>query len=137
VGPKDVQQILDASRKNNPKLGITGTLCYDPKFFLQCLEGPRDAVNDLYRTILSDPRHENVILIDFSEIHVRAFEDWSMDYVRTSDLSKSLLLKYSADDTFDPYTMSAQQALGFISALAKERHEFLEHAAKEIKKKKK
>ena len=48
---KALQDILDASQKNNAERGICGVLCYDPLFFMQCLEGERDAVNEIYARI--------------------------------------------------------------------------------------
>jgi len=35
-----VEEILRVSRPQNAARGITGMLCYDPQYFLQCLEGP-------------------------------------------------------------------------------------------------
>ena len=129
VGAEDLQQILDASRKNNEAQGITGALCYDPRAFLQCLEGPRNAVNALYNTIVKDGRHKDVTLVEYTDIHQRDFETWSMAFVRTDELDRQLLIKYSASRNFDPFDMSALQASAFIADLASERQSFLERAS--------
>ena len=39
--------ILKKSRADNPKVGITGALCFSDGIFLQVLEGGRSAVNAL------------------------------------------------------------------------------------------
>lgn len=125
VGPNDLQAILSISRNNNLEKGITGMLCYDPHYFLQCLEGPRHAINQLYGKIIADPRHEEVTLLEYSDIHQRVFENWSMAYIRSDILTEHIMLKYSPTSTFDPFIMTAQQALGFITHIAAERDQFL------------
>lgn len=129
VGADDLQHILDSSRKNNEENGITGALCYDPRAFLQCLEGPRDHINALYTAIVRDDRHRDVTLIEYADIHQREFETWSMAFVRTDELDRQLLIKYSSSREFDPFEMSALQAGAFIADLASERQSFLERAS--------
>lgn len=40
--PDDISTILDAARNNNQKFNVTGMLCFNRKYFLQCLEGSRE-----------------------------------------------------------------------------------------------
>ena len=40
---------------NNPRVGVTGVLCHSGGFFMQVLEGGRDAVSRLYNRIAADP----------------------------------------------------------------------------------
>lgn len=54
--PDDIESILIAARKNNIKTNVTGILCFNRKYFLQCLEGSRTAVNKTYHHILNDPK---------------------------------------------------------------------------------
>ena len=124
-GPDELKQIVEASRKNNAESGITGALCYSGNGFLQCLEGSRGAVNDLYVRIVGDERHKDVTLVEYSEIENRDFADWSMAYVRTDDVDSGILLRYSADTVFDPFALSSGQALGLLRDIAGERREFL------------
>jgi hypothetical protein len=126
VGANDIQDVLRVSRENNEQSGITGVLCYDPAFFLQCLEGERMKVNELYADILGDPRHRDVIILEFSDIDRRMFSSWSMAYVRLDEMTKPILLKYGPTATFDPYTMSGRQCVAFIQEVAEERQAFLE-----------
>jgi hypothetical protein len=118
-GPKELEDILATSRKNNEPHGITGALCYSPQAFLQCLEGPRDTINRLYGAIVRDDRHNDVTLLHYADIHQREFESWTMAYIRADDLDKRILFKYSPTKTLDPFQMTAAQALGFIRELSK------------------
>lgn len=43
----DIESILKKARKNNKKLNVTGLLCFNRKYFLQCLEGSRTNVNTI------------------------------------------------------------------------------------------
>ena len=68
-----IDAVLASSRRNNGGLGVTGLLCHSGEIFMQVLEGGREAVNQLYRRICSDPRHTDVILLHYEEITERRF----------------------------------------------------------------
>lgn len=106
--PEVIDNILKTARKNNPKLHITGMLCFSNKYFLQCIESSRSNVNKLYHQILNDSRHSNIVLLDYKYISEREFGDWSMSYVPDSSLTASINLKYSEDGIFNPYNMSGE-----------------------------
>jgi diguanylate cyclase (GGDEF)-like protein/PAS domain S-box-containing protein len=72
--------IVDASRKNNTRAGITGCLLYQEGYFLQLLEGNREKVLDLMARIELDPRHGNLQIIAQGYEQSRVFMDWSMGF---------------------------------------------------------
>ncbi len=80
----DYQKILAVSIKNNSASDITGMLCCDGRYFLQCLEGERQVVNRAYSRILNDPRHQDIMLLSYGEVSSRHFSEWSMGYVALS-----------------------------------------------------
>ena len=55
-----LEEILEQSRTNNAKAGITGILLFDSGAFFQVLEGGDEAVEALYARIQGDPRHHSV-----------------------------------------------------------------------------
>ena len=57
ITPAMCEDILLASRRNNPANDITGLLVAGKKRFLQALEGPADQVRTTYARIAADPRH--------------------------------------------------------------------------------
>ena len=120
-----VEKIADMSRRNNKKLGVTGALCSSPRGFLQILEGPPAAVNDLYNRIVRDPRHADVTLLEYVKVPFREFENWSMAYVRTDEIAQALLHKYSTHRVFDPFTMGPMQARVFLLAITELRAHYL------------
>ncbi len=117
LGPMDVKDILDSSRRNNRSVGVTGALCLSNGVFLQCLEGERAAVNTLYHRILLDKRHTDPAILDFVEIHKRDFGGWTMGLVSSVAENQALFLKYSPGAEFDPYAMSPLALREFFSEL--------------------
>ncbi|HEY6132679.1 MAG TPA: BLUF domain-containing protein [Rubrivivax sp.] len=109
--------ILRKSKTNNPAVGVTGVLCFSGGIFLQVLEGGRSAVNQLYNRIVTDPRHSDVELLIYQEIGERCFAGWSMGQVNMSRLNPSLLLKYSATATLDPYAVSGDVSMALFEEL--------------------
>lgn len=80
------QSMLDAllakARSRNAQKDITGLLLYDSGDFLQILEGPSEAVLDLYHLIERDNRHKDARIVHQQEIRDREFGDWGMAFAR-------------------------------------------------------
>lgn len=112
-----IETILSTSRKNNLALGVTGLLCHSGDIFMQLLEGGRDAVNQLYTKIANDPRHGNVILLDYEEIDERRFASWTMGQVNLAKVNPSILLKYSERPVLDPYAVPGKVSLALLDEL--------------------
>ena len=74
------EDILAASRRNNPLDGITGLLIAGKKRFLQVLEGPADQVRATYARIAADPRHFACVVLGESIAEKRQFGEWAMGY---------------------------------------------------------
>lgn len=86
---EDLVELLAKSRSNNAAAGISGMLLYHEGSFLQVLEGPEEAVEDLYERICKDRRHTEAILL-FRRVHDhRQFDNWTMGFHRVStEISK-------------------------------------------------
>jgi hypothetical protein len=114
-----VTAILKRSKEHNPKVGVTGVLCFcaNARIFLQVLEGGRNAVSTLYNRISQDPRHHDVALLSYDEIGERSFASWSMGQVNMNRLNPALVLKYSEGTVLDPYAVSGQASLALFNEL--------------------
>lgn len=95
-------------------------LCYDSTYFLQWLEGPRDAINTLYRTLMLDERHVDLLILDYGMIGARSFAHWDMACICTDDIQPDTILKYVYEQSFDPYKMSGEGAKAFLLEVAGE-----------------
>lgn len=110
-----LENILKVSRANNAKHGITGVLCYDLAYFLQSLEGPKSAVNELYTNISRDKRHQYLTLLEYADIEERIFGEWSMGFIYGSTVDKELLDKYSfGGGKFNPFVLNGKQVRNFL-----------------------
>lgn len=116
--PEQLDAILKVSATNNAKVGVTGALMYSSREFLQCLEGSREAINQTYARILRDPRHSDLVILDYREVDRRWFSGWGMHHVPPLWSSRQVLLRYSERETFAPSKMSASMAAALLSDLA-------------------
>ena len=73
-----LKRILDAAHSNNSAAGVTGALLFSGRHFAQVLEGPQAAINERYRRIAEDTRHNNVTTLLYEPAGERQFADWSM-----------------------------------------------------------
>jgi Sensors of blue-light using FAD len=112
-----IESIMLQSRTHNPERGITGILCYGGDIFMQVLEGDRMEVNALYAHIQKDVRHKDVVILRYEEIHERRFSGWTMGHVNIDKLNPSVLLKYSARPTLDPYSVSGEVSMALLEEL--------------------
>ena len=95
TSPDAIESILHQSRDHNPSTGVTGVLCYGGGIFLQALEGGRMAISELYGHIQRDPRHKDVVLLQYEEISERRFSGWTMGEVNMNRINAAILLKYA------------------------------------------
>ena len=72
--------LLEQSRPNNARLGITGILLYSNGNFMQTLEGEEPIVNALFKRIARDPRHQGLLDLIHEEVPQRDFPDWTMGF---------------------------------------------------------
>lgn len=119
IGQNDIQDILAVARRNNQKMDLTGILCFGSRQFLQCLEGPREAVNRVYSSIIKDSRHTSVVLLHYEEIDSRDFSDWHMGYVPESSITRQLIESNMDNNQFAPLNLHSHSALTFLKEVKK------------------
>lgn len=112
-----IESILHQSRDHNPSTGVTGVLCYGSGIFLQALEGGRMAVSQLYGHIQRDPRHKDVVLLQYEEISERRFSGWTMGEVNMNRINAAILLKYAEKPELDPYSVSGSVSMALLEEL--------------------
>lgn len=96
--PEEVEAIVtglvEASNHANAAIGVTGALLMLKYTFIQALEGPPDALEQVFERICCDLRHQHVKVIEFAPIETRLFGAWGMTKV----------ISYrSADAEHDPF----------------------------------
>jgi hypothetical protein len=111
-----VDDILTKSRAKNPAAGITGNLVYHADLFLQLLEGPHSAVNELYAKILTDNRHADIVKLRDASFNRRLFASWAMK----NEGHQSWMLSRN-----EITRMNSDEALQLFDRLARENDQFL------------
>lgn len=92
-----VDEIVLPSGIKNRHLDITGCLWFSDERFLQILEGPREAVEQVYDAIMADDRHHAIATISKSPITHRSFARWGMRALRGDEQNQiDQLIKYHA-----------------------------------------
>ncbi len=103
--------ILETSRRNNLRSGVSGLLVAGERRFLQALEGRTDAVRATYKRILADPRHYACVLLSEQYIDERCFGDWDMGYAPGgADLSDDAKLATIVTSLVEPVGDASMRA---------------------------
>lgn len=110
----DLNALSQVAHANNKKNNLSGMLAFDRKYFIQAIEGERKRVCKLLGNLYADPRHTEVVLLDFSPIEKREFGLWSMQFVPLDSLTKDIIFKHSTDPSLKPYDFSKSTALSFL-----------------------
>jgi len=77
---KEIENILNVCKRNNPGRDVTGILMHSKSRFIQYIEGAKKEVEALYELIKDDPRHTSVNLRSMERIDERVFPSWEMGY---------------------------------------------------------
>jgi hypothetical protein len=113
-----LRELVTKSAEHNRALGITGLLVLSGDQFIQALEGPADAVNDLYAQIARDSRHHHLRLISYEPIGETYFDDWGMALVDLYDLPKAsrelLIRKYSPQNDALEFPQRLHEVYAFL-----------------------
>jgi hypothetical protein len=115
--PATVQTLIDHASVANARRQLTGALVFDHRVFLQCLEGDRETVSEVFCRIAADTRHRRVVLLELQAVDERLFARWGMGFAAADEVGCEAFLRFGSGASFDPHTMSAGAALGLLQAL--------------------
>jgi hypothetical protein len=113
----DLNAILETSNRKNERVGITGALVFDSLWFVQILEGNREAVSRTVCRIIADPRHDAVTIMDCRPVEQRLFGNWWMGLAFLSGNNEALFAPYGLKQ-LNPRRMNGEQILAVASELA-------------------
>jgi hypothetical protein len=82
---EELATLLERSRINNERDGITGMMLYRDGLFIQALEGPAGPVRNLMGRIRNDSRISSCDIIDESDSDERIFSEWRMAFRNLDD----------------------------------------------------
>ncbi|WP_108062571.1 BLUF domain-containing protein [Poseidonibacter lekithochrous] len=104
---KELEDLLAIARERNGLVNVTGLLIIKGRTFLQCLEGPKESVNEIFEKIKKDVRHDSIVELIEEDEGQRYFPDWSMGYKNINHLdsfTSQKLKDYSAKENFKSFS---------------------------------
>ncbi len=102
-----LSKLLTSARRRNASMGLTGALVFSAQRFAQVLEGPMEAIEQVFELIQRDHRHGNVTVLDYGPVEARAFPGWSMAFA-SEDLEQGLSQPPAAGAAQYPATDAAE-----------------------------
>lgn len=112
-----LEAILRDARAGNARRGVTGALVYVDGFFLQILEGERDVVQRLMRSIGQDSRHGSVTVFHEAEVGAPMFGGWHMAYLHAAPDQLAVWAGLDGSTTIDALLDDMRAAPGRASRL--------------------
>lgn len=85
----EVRQILQTAAERNSELGVTSALYSDGETFFHVIEGEESNLAKLMASILRDPRHKSIEILDQLDLSERMFDGVAIRHVdgsRNSEL---------------------------------------------------
>ena len=113
--PGDLRRIVETSRVNNARTGITGCLMQVDDCFIQVLEGRGEDIEPVFEKICCDFRHRDVRLIDFVAVPERVFPGWGMGLIDGGD--HTLLDEGDLQEVKFLLSINAREAIRKMQAL--------------------
>lgn len=117
---QEVRGILEVSRVNNARVGVTGALLFNSGCFAQVLEGPQNAVEETFERIQRDERHGEISLMSCGPITTRCFTNWSMAFVGASQFDAGRFGGIAGESGFDPARLTGDRVHAMLYNLTLE-----------------
>lgn len=117
----EISRIMYPAPRTEADQQAGGIFHYGNRFFLQCVEGPREAVEFIFRRNCGEDRHKNVELLSVEPISQRIFPENSMSHVGMRRQLIELLERHGVS-TFNPYRMTSEMLEEFLQMYLVRKH---------------
>jgi hypothetical protein len=108
IPDSELEEILETARKNNKEKNLTGLLIVKGRTFLQCLEGDKKDVEEIYEKISKDDRHTDIIDLIEEDIPSRLFPNWEMGYKNLKNLDSIKSEKIKQISSIDDFIIKKE-----------------------------
>lgn len=103
----EISRIMYPAPRTEADQQIGGIFHSGNRYFLQCVEGPREAVEFIFKRNRDDDRHKNVELLSVEPIPERIFPENSMSHVGMRPHLVELLQRHGIAG-FNPYRITPE-----------------------------
>ncbi|MBK0094722.1 diguanylate phosphodiesterase [Erwinia sp. S63] len=122
VPVKTLEDMVAKANRKNQSSHITGILLFDGLHFFQLLEGPREAVQNIYQRICADARHHNLVELMHDFAPARRFGKVGMELFDLREHDKSRVLQAILDKGTSRYQLTYNdRALMFLRTFVEAR----------------
>ena len=104
---EELEELLQKARENNSKKNVTGLLIMKGRTFLQCLEGNKEDVDEIFEKIKKDGRHDSIVELIEENEGSRYFPNWWMGYKNINHLdavTSNKLLDFSDEKNVNKFS---------------------------------
>ena len=116
-----LNDITRASATRNHALDVTGALLACDGWFLQVLEGSKEAVLQVYGAICTDRRHRDLHVTESGPVASRRFSDWDLWTKLLQSDHPAFAYEPALAGGFDPRNLSSPVAIELLAGLAETR----------------
>ena len=78
LSQQEIYKLCSTAASRNTRTGITGVLVCVAGCFMQVIEGPKQAIDELMGRLSKDKRHHQITVVVDEGITQRAFAEWNM-----------------------------------------------------------
>ena len=92
MSDEEIEALASQAAKKNAENDITGVLMAQSGIFFQIIEGPEENIDDLFKSIMRDPRHEKVTTLGIQVGDLkRLFPNWGMKEINLNTTTSERL----------------------------------------------
>lgn len=117
LGPGGIVGLVHHARLKNGERNVTGAILFNRDYFLQCIEGERKDVTELFGEIHADLRHSHVELMSVRDVAARDFPDWTMGLLTPSEAMAPVFARFLPTDDTSPQALTGESATALLKSL--------------------
>ncbi len=110
----EIKVLVEKAQISNKALSVTGFLCANSQYFLQCIEGEEVVIDALFQKISKDSRHHSITILKKRKVESQQFRAWSMGAVLDIDRHRNIVDGFFPDGVFNPSLLSEHNSLEFM-----------------------
>ena len=114
---EELAAIRESSSRNNADADLTGVLLVYGDWFLQAMEGSREAVLLAYGRIVDDPRHGDARVLASGPAESRAFQAWCVCARAFGAADAAILDAMERRGVVDPGKLTERAALKLLQGI--------------------
>jgi hypothetical protein len=112
-----IKEILLSCTTYDSASGLSGTLLFNERYFVQSMEGERSLLTNQVVKIAEDSRQSGLTIISFTPIATRMYPGWTVAYAGRNDAMDSLYFRHSVIGELDPVRMTHEMIEGLFAEL--------------------